>query len=111
MGSFITPIFEPLGISDWRISTAFITGFMAKESVISTLSVLADGGVQSLPLMFNHITAFVFLIFCLLYTPCVASIATVSRELGKRYAFGVVLLQCSIAWVVAFIVYRVLLVI
>ena len=109
LGSFITPIFEPLGISDWRISTAFITGFMAKESVISTLSVLADGGVQALPMMFSQTTAFVFLVFCLLYTPCVASIATVSRELGKRYALGVVLLQCTIAWVVAFLVYRVLL--
>ncbi|MBR6163073.1 ferrous iron transport protein B [bacterium] len=110
LGSFITPIFEPLGISDWRISTAFITGFMAKESVISTLSVLS-GGTSQLPALFSNTTAFVFLIFCLLYTPCVAAIATVKRELGKRYAVGIVLLQCSIAWFVAFLVYRLILIV
>ena len=106
LGNFFVPVFEPLGISDWRISTAFITGFMAKESVVSTLSVLLGGNTNLLPTLFNHLTAFVFLVFCLLYTPCVAAIATVRRELGRRYAVVVVLLQCAIAWFVAYIVYN-----
>ncbi len=105
LGSIIIPIFKPLGISDWRISTAFITGFMAKESVVSTLTVLLGGDTDKLPLLFTKLTAFVFLVFSLLYTPCVAAIATVRRELGKRYAFLVVLLQCSIAWCCAYFVY------
>lgn len=106
LGNFITPIFKPLGIADWRISTAFITGFMAKESVVSTLTILLGGDVEALPLVFTKLTAFVFLVFSLLYTPCVAAIATVRRELGKRYALLVVLFQCSVAWFVAFLVYR-----
>ena len=105
-GNTLVPIFEPLGINDWRISTAFITGFMAKESVVSTLTVLLGGDIDKLPMVFTNLTAFVFLVFSLLYTPCVATIATVRRELGKRYACLVILLQCSIAWLVAFIVYR-----
>ena len=107
LGNIVTPIFAPLGINDWRISTAFITGFMAKESVVSTLSVLLGGDIDKLPLLFNQLTAFVFLVFSLLYTPCVAAIATVKRELGRRYAFFVILLQCSIAWFVAFSVYKI----
>ncbi len=107
LGNFIVPIFQPLGISDWRISTAFITGFMAKESVVSTLTVLSGGDTENLPLMFTHLTAFVFLVFSLLYTPCVAAIATVRKELGKRYALLVVVMQCSIAWLVAFITYHI----
>ena len=107
LGNIVTPIFAPLGINDWRISTAFITGFMAKESVVSTLSVLLGGDIDKLPLLFNQLTAFVFLVFSLLYTPCVAAIATVKRELGRRYAFLVILLQCSIAWFVAFSVYKI----
>ena len=102
LGSLLTPIFQPLGLNDWRISTAFITGFMAKESVVSTLSVLA-GNISE---MFTPITAFVFMVFCLLYTPCVAAIATVRRELGRKYAVMVVLMQCSIAWLAAFAIYR-----
>ncbi|MCD7739806.1 MAG: ferrous iron transport protein B [Candidatus Gastranaerophilales bacterium] len=105
LGNIIIPIFKPLGISDWRISTAFITGFMAKESVVSTLTVLMGGDTDKLPELFTGLTAFVFLVFSLLYTPCVAAIATVRRELGKRYAALVVLLQCSIAWFAAFLVY------
>ena len=104
LGNYITPVFKPLGINDWRISTAFITGFMAKESVVSTLSILS-GGTDKLPMLFTPLSAFVFLVFSLLYTPCVATIATVKRELGRLYAFLVVLIQCSIAWVVSFIVY------
>lgn len=106
LGNFIVPVFKPLGICDWRISTAFLTGFMAKESVVSTLSVLLGGDISLLPTLFTKLTAFVFLVFCLLYTPCVAAIATVRRELGRRYAVLVVLTQCIIAWLVAFIVYN-----
>ena len=107
LGNFLTPIFKPLGIVDWRISTAFLTGFMAKESVVSTLTILIGGDVSNLPQYFTKLTAFVFLVFSLLYTPCVAAIATVKRELGKLYAFLVVIAQCTIAWVVAFIVYNI----
>ena len=103
LGNMLVPLFKPLGIADWRIATAFITGFMAKESVVSTLSILV-GDIKDCGL-FSQLTAFVFLVFCLLYTPCVAAIATVRRELGKRYATLVVLMQCSIAWLVAFGVY------
>lgn len=105
IGGVLVPIFEPLGIDDWRISTAFITGFMAKESVISTLGVLLGGDIGKLPMLFTPLTAFVFLVFSLLYTPCIAAIATVRRELGAGYAVLVVLLQCSIAWFAAWIVY------
>ena len=108
IGSFITPIFKPLGISDWRISTAFLTGFIAKESVVSTLTVLLGGDVDKLPQVFTRLTAFVFLVFSLLYTPCVATIATVRHELGKRWAAFVILIQCTIAWFVAFLIYHVL---
>ncbi len=107
LGSLITPIFIPLGINDWRISTAFLTGFIAKESVVSTLTVLLGGSVEKLPELFTKLTAFVFLIFSLLYTPCVAAIATVRRELGRRWAFFIILTQCLIAWVVAFVFYRI----
>lgn len=104
LGNIMVPIFEPLGISDWRISTAFLTGFMAKESVVSTLTVLTGGDTNALPTLFNYHSAFVFLVFSLLYTPCIASVATVKRELGRRYAFAVVIIQCSIAWIVAYLV-------
>ncbi len=105
LANYITPIFKPLGISDWKVTTAFISGFMAKESVVSTLSVLLNGENKNLSDLFSPLSAYVFLIFCLLYTPCVATIATVRRELGKRYALLVVFLQCSIAWVVAFLIH------
>lgn len=104
IGSAISPIFAPLGFGDWRISTALITGFTAKESVVSTLNVLLGGGVQGLQTIFQPFTAFVFLVFSLLYTPCVAAIAAVKRELGARWAISVVLLQCGVAWIVAFII-------
>ena len=106
VGSLITPIFKPLGFGDWRISTALITGFTAKESVVSTLTVLLGGDTGALNTLFTPFTALVFLIFTLLYTPCVAAIAAVKRELGGgRAALGVVLMQCGIAWVVAFTVH------
>lgn len=104
IGSVIAPIFVPLGFSDWRISTALITGFTAKESVVSTLTVLLGGSTKALGTIFQPFTAFVFLVFSLLYTPCVAAIASVKRELGTRWAITIVFMQCFIAWVVAFAV-------
>ena len=104
LGNFIAPIFKPLGLGDWKIATALITGFTAKESVVSTLTVLFDGNTQELGKIFNSLSAFVFLVFSLLYTPCIAAIAVVKKELGKIYAILVVFIQCSIAWTVAFIV-------
>lgn len=98
IGSLIAPIFAPLGFGSWKISTALITGFMAKESVVSTLTVLS-----AIDLL-TPFTAAVFLVFTLLYTPCVAAIASVKRELGGKWAFGVAITQCVIAWIVALIV-------
>ena len=100
IGGIVAPIFKPLGFGDWRASTALITGFTAKESVVSTLTVLL--GTKALSTMFTNKSAIVFLIFTLLYTPCVAAISSVKRELGRNWAVIVVLLQCSIAWIVAF---------
>ena len=106
IGSWVAPIFKPLGFGDWRVSTALITGFTAKESVVSTLTVLLGGDTAALATMFTPFTAVVFLVFTLLYTPCVAAIAAVRRELGgARAAAGVVVMQCAIAWVVAFVVH------
>ena len=108
LGNFITPIFKPLGIADWRISTAFITGFMAKESVVSTLTILLGGDVEALPLVFTKLTAFVFLVFSLLYTPCVAAIAAIKREMNSTWkTIGIVIMQCTVAWVMAWIVYMI----
>ncbi|HRN02639.1 MAG TPA: ferrous iron transport protein B, partial [Gemmiger formicilis] len=106
IGSFIAPLFRPLGFGDWRVSTALITGFTAKESVVSTLTVLLGGDTAALTTLFTPFTSIVFLVFTLLYTPCVAAIAAVKRELGgARAAAGVVLMQCGIAWIVAFVVH------
>ena len=98
VASYIAPVFKPLGFGDWRISTALITGFIAKESVVSTLMVLVGDGITSLLTLG---TAVPLLVFCLLYTPCVAAIASVRRELGGRWALGMVAMQCGIAWVCA----------
>ena len=103
ISGYIAPLFAPLGFGDWRISTALITGFMAKESVVSTLSVLF-GKTASLAEILNPLGAASLLVFCLLYTPCVAAIASIKRELGTRWAAGVVVGQCVIAWIVAFVV-------
>ena len=106
IGSLVAPLFAPLGFGDWRVSTALITGFMAKESVVSTLTVLLGGKTALLSTLFTPFTAYVFLIFTLLYTPCVAAVATVRREMGTvRAAAGIALLQCVTAWIVAFIVH------
>ncbi len=93
----ISPVFAPIGFNDWRITTSLITGFLAKESVVSTLSVLI-GGSEGITTAFTTASALSFLTFCLLYTPCVAAIASIKRELGRKWAFGIILLQCTVAW-------------
>ena len=102
IAGFISPVFAPLGFADWRISTALITGFTAKESVVSTLTVLLGGQAGSVAGLFTPFSALVFLVFTLLYTPCVAAITSVKRELGGKWAIGVVGVQCVIAWIAAF---------
>lgn len=102
IAGFISPIFKPLGFGDWRISTALITGFMAKESVVSTLSVLLGSGVKITSIL-TQLGAASLLVFCLLYTPCVAAIASIKRELGRKWACFVVVFQCLIAWIMAYI--------
>lgn len=101
----IAPIFAPLGFGDWRISTALISGFMAKESVVSTLGVLF--GTSSISTVLTPLSAASLLAFCLLYTPCVAAITSVKRELGTMWAIWVVIFQCVVAWIVAFIVHTI----
>ena len=102
IGGLIAPLLKPLGLGDWRISTALITGFTAKESVVSTLNVLL--GEKPLSTLFTPFTAIIFLVFSLLYTPCIAAIAAVKRELGTKGAVLLVFMQCAIAWIVCFIV-------
>ena len=99
----VSPVFAPLGFGDWRIVTALMAGFMAKESVVSTLSVLLDG-TGSLLSIISPVSAGALLVFCLLYTPCVAAVAAIKRELGGKWAVGIVIGQCAIAWVCALIV-------
>ena len=105
MASFIAPIFAPAGLGDWRLCISLISGFMAKESVVSVLYVLYSGvGIAS---VMTSLQAVSILIFSLLYTPCVAAIASIRRELGNRYALGVVFWQCFIAWLLAVIVFQI----
>ncbi len=101
ISGLLVPVFRPLGLGDWKICTALISGFMAKESVVSSLEVLFVGGVKS---AMTPLTAACLLVFSLLYTPCVAAIASVKRELGAGWAVAVVLWQCAVAWIVTFIV-------
>ena len=101
VSGFLVPVFQPLGLGDWRICTSLISGFMAKESVVSTLEVLFGGGIAS---VLSPLAAASLLVFSLLYTPCVAAIASVKRELGGKWAVGLVVWQCFIAWVAAFLV-------
>jgi ferrous iron transport protein B len=103
VSGIIAPIFAPLGFGDWRISTALITGFMAKESVVATLSVLF-GSTGSLVAALTPVAAMGLLVFCLLYTPCVAAVASVKRELGTKWAVMVVIGQCVVAWIAAAVV-------
>ena len=112
IGKWIVPAFEPLGFSDWRITTALITGFTTKEAVISTLAVLTQASVaelgSALAALFTPLSAFSFLIFTLLYTPCVAAVATVKRELGSLTGTVIVILyQTGFAWITAFAVYNI----
>ena len=99
VAGLLAPLFAPLGLGDWRVVTAFISGFLAKESVVSTMEVL---GVTA---ALTAATAVPLLVFCLLYTPCVAAIASIRRELGSKWALLVVLFQCAIAWVFALAAY------
>ena len=108
LAGYIAPIFNPLGFGDWRISTALISGFMAKESVVSTLSILY-GSTQSLLMSLTTPAALSLLIFCLLYTPCIAAIAAIKRELNGKWALIVVFGQCLIAWLASFVVYHLML--
>ena len=108
IAGYITPIFNPLGFGDWRISTALISGFMAKESVVSTLSILY-GSTQALLMSLTTPAALSLLIFCLLYTPCIAAIAAIKRELNGKWALIVVFGQCLIAWLASFVVYHLIL--
>ena len=103
IAGFIAPIFAPLGFGDWRISTSLIAGCMAKESVVSTLSVLL-GGAEEITAIITPLAAAALLVFCLLYTPCVAAIASIKRELGGKWALGIVIWQCFIAWAAAFVI-------
>jgi ferrous iron transport protein B len=112
IGQFLAPIFAPLGFGDWRASTALLTGFTAKEAVISTFAVLmgtsASGLASALGGIFSPLTAFSFLTFTLLYTPCIAAITAVKNEMHSvKSAFGVIFFQCGIAWIVAFFIYHV----
>ena len=98
----VAPLFQPLGLGDWRIVTALVSGFMAKETVVSTLGALF--GDVALTTIFSPVVIFGLLVFCLLYTPCVAAIATIRRELGGRWALFVVVLQCAIAWICTWLI-------
>lgn len=101
VSSLLVPLFAPLGLGDWRICTALLSGFMAKESVVSTLGILFGGSIGS---VLSPVSAVSLLIFSLLYTPCVAAVASIKRELGGKWAVGVVLWQCAVAWIAAFLV-------
>lgn len=102
IAGWIAPVFSPLGMGDWRIVTALISGFMAKESVVSTLGVLYPGGIQ---LSMTALTAVSLSVFSLLYSPCVAAVASVRRELGHKWAVGVVLWQCAVAYLIALVIH------
>lgn len=106
VSGLIAPVFAPLGFGDWRISTALISGFMAKESVVSTLSVLT-GSIDVIHRILTPASALSLLIFCLLYTPCVAAVSSVKRELGSKWALVVVVGQCVVAWIMAALVYAI----
>ena len=100
-------MFKPLGFGDWKIVTSLIAGFLAKESVVSTLSVLI-GSTESILSVISPVSAMALLVFCLLYTPCVAAVASIKRELGAKWACGIVIGQCVIAWIFALLVRAIL---
>lgn len=102
ISSLMVPILAPLGMGDWRIATSLVSGFIAKESVVSTMEILFGEGIEQ---TISSLTAASLLVFSLLYTPCVAAISSIRRELGRRWAVGVVLWQCAVAWIAAFVVH------
>ena len=111
IGRLVAPIFAPLGFGDWRMVTALVSGFTAKEAVVSTFGVILGVGTEQLTTALHSIfsteSAASFLAFCLLYTPCVAAVATIRKELNSGWkTFGIVVMQCVVAWLVAFFVYR-----
>ena len=101
ISGLLVPLFAPIGLGDWRICTSLISGFMAKESVVSTLEILF---AETVTTAISHVSAAALLVFSLLYTPCVAAIASVKRELGGKWAWGVALWQCAVAWIAALVV-------
>ena len=113
LGKVIAPVFRPLGFADWRASTALLGGFIAKESVVSTLGILLNSTANVsavLPTLFTPVTAFSYLVFTLLYTPCIATVSAVRRELRSGWkALSFVAMQCAIAWIAAFLIYRLIL--
>lgn len=109
LAGFISPIFIPIGLADWRIVTSLISGLLMKESVVASMGVLFNS-VSEITAIFTSVMAISFLVFCLLYTPCVASIASIRRELGWRYALLIAVLQCLIAWLASFVVYNICLI-
>ncbi|MCR5264934.1 MAG: ferrous iron transporter B, partial [Clostridiales bacterium] len=96
----ISPLFAPIGLGDWRIVSSLVSGFIAKESVVSVMETLFSEGVASI----GALSAASMLVFSLLYTPCVAAVASIRRELGRKWSFGVVVWQCCIAWVMALLI-------
>ncbi len=104
IAGWIAPLFAPLGFGNWKVVTSLISGFLAKESVVSMLTVLY-GGIEGLRSAMTPYIAFIFLVFCLLYTPCVAAVAAVKQEAGRRAALRMVLFQCAVAWIVAFVLH------
>ena len=102
----IAPVFAPMGFGDWRIVISLISGFLAKESVLSSLTVLF-GSVTAIQASLTTVSAAALLVFCLLYTPCVAAIASVKRELGGKWAAAMVVGQCVIAWIASFVIYQI----
>ena len=104
LGALLAPLFAPLGFGNWRAAAALAAGFGAKENVVATLTVLMGGSTAGLPELFSPLTAFAFLTFTLLYTPCVAAVSAVKAELGTRMMWAVVAMQCGVAWVVALVV-------
>ena len=100
IAGLLAPVMAPVGLGDWRIVTSLISGFMAKESVVSVMQTLFGDSLASL----GTLTAVCMLVFSLLYTPCVAAIAAIRREMGRKWALGVILWQCAVAWAAALVV-------
>lgn len=107
IGSFISPIFAPLGFGNWQSSVAILTGIVAKESVVSTIEVVFSGGTEILPMFFNSLSAYSFMTFILIYTPCIAVISTMKKEFGRKMMYFSIFYQLVLAWIVSFLVYNI----